>query len=283
MNKYIYLIVPSEGLAGILTILFYVIELCKATNRTLIFDGSKTCYKLDFSEYININFDRIIFKQSEIDKFLNNSEKLSVYPENIKITTAQFKWSGKHQCVIGSSNNFKNYHQFHHSESYYHEKLKHYDVLVHAANRGGLRAYDFIKEYVTFKECLKEYFINKYKIIQKPYISIQIRNTDRKCNYIKLYQENESDIQKIKNVYLATDEKISIDFFKDKNLNIYNFTEFASNQGKVGLHKSNISGDMKIKSAFLDLYLISKSERFISNSIGGYVILARKLFDDKYF
>ena len=83
-------------------------------------------------------------------------------------------------------------------------------------------------ESLEFKDNLLIDFYKKYSNIKKPYICIQIRNSDRDCNYKKLYEENKDIIKKY-NIVIATDDKLSLEFLKNKGLNILNFTTFPNN------------------------------------------------------
>ena len=118
--------------------------------------------------------------------------------------------------------------------------------------------------------------------IPKPYVCIQIRNTDYKCNYDDLILENKDTLEKFDNIFLATDDKNACmnlkNVFKKK---IHCFTNFPS-ENYHNLHRCNLSGDMKIKDLLSDLFLMAMSEKIISNSKGGYIQLAQSCFDNKH-
>jgi len=119
------------------------------------------------------------------------------------------------------------------------------------------------------KNDILNYCIKNLNNIKKPYICLYIRNTDRKCDYKNLYNTHKELINSYQNIYIATDDKNILSFFKEKSLNIYNFTTFPSENYKA-LHYSNIDKDTKIKDLISDLYIITNADKLLSNSEGGF-------------
>ena len=111
-------------------------------------------------------------------------------------------------------------------------------------------------------------------LLSKNYLSIQVRNTDLKCN-VEFYNQNKDLIHSYDCIYLATDHKPSIDFLKSKNLNVFCFNTFPET-GRKELHYSNINPDIKIKDVFTDIFIVTNSNLLISNSNGGFINLLRK-------
>lgn len=290
--KYLYLTIPFEGLASIFSILYCAIEFCKKTNRTLIFNGDETCYNhtevegqrkkqsgLNLVKFFDINYD-ILFDSDKINDFIKSKKKLSIYPESFDIENINYTWSKEYQCVIGTCNDRKH----HFTKKFDDYKNLEEDILIFAGGGGAGNAIKFMNEYFTISEYMKNYFETIYTKINKSYLSIQVRNTDRFSDYEKLYIENKDLIHNYNNILLATDDYRVLKYFKQFDLNIYNFTNFSTTSLKnlSSLHKGDMDSKLKIKSTLLDLYLMSKSDRIISNSVGGYIILANKLHNQKY-
>ena len=75
-----------------------------------------------------------------------------------------------------------------------------------------------------------------------------------------------------------------IKFFKSNNLglNIFNFTTFNSNKKVNNLHyNTSINGNTKIIDLMSDIYIISMSNKLLSNSQGGFIELVRNCYNNK--
>ena len=82
MTKYI-LLIPEAGFNDIMCSLQRCIHYAKKHNRILLFDMRKSCYKINFANYFNINEDNIIYDSNVIKKIcLQNNH--SVYPTFFK-------------------------------------------------------------------------------------------------------------------------------------------------------------------------------------------------------
>jgi len=284
--KYVYLIIPAEGLTSICGILNRIINICKQFNRILVFNSFKTCYKVNFSKFFKFDETKIIYKVEEINNFIEKSENLTIYPEGFNLKNCNFGWDYPEQSVVGFNNENEKYTLF---PRYNIDKLidenKHYDVIIVAGMMGGFQSINFFKEQLIFTDFVINYFNEKYNLIKKPYLSIQVRNTDIsiKSDYIKLYEQNKDIIHKYKNVYVATDCIKALNFFKNINgLTVYNFTKFPKGKYR-SLHYSTLSGTDKIMSALLDLFLIGNSNKLLSNSSGGFIKIASELHKIEYF
>ena len=117
-------------------------------------------------------------------------------------------------------------------------------------------------------------------------MAIQVRNTDYKCDYEKLYEDNKTLIHSYNSIYLATDDKNSILFFLSKGLNVFNFTTFKNGSSNfVNLHYYDKSIDPHVKFVDLisDIYLCTMCDKLLSNSRGGFIRLIRDCHSDKNY
>lgn len=110
--------------------------------------------------------------------------------------------------------------------------------------------------------------------IPDKYLVIQVRNTDIKCDFMKLYDNHISLINSYNYIYLCTDDK--------KIKNLYCFNEFPSNSYE-NLHNSNLNPDNKIKNLMVDIFMAINSDRIISNSPGGFIKFLRVCHKNKEF
>ena len=83
------------------------------------------------------------------------------------------------------------------------------DIIISCC--GGLDGYNLFRE-LKFTESVLNTFRDRYNRLKKPYVSINIRNTDLKCDYERLYKSNEKEIRECKELYVATDDKKRVIF-----------------------------------------------------------------------
>ena len=111
-------------------------------------------------------------------------------------------------------------------------------------------------------------------------LHIQVRNTDIKCDYEQLYENNKDYIHTFDEVYICTDDKYAYDFFKSKNLNICCFTTFPEKSYK-NLHSSNVASNTKITDLLSDIFIATNSKSILSNSKGGFINLLKTCHKNK--
>jgi hypothetical protein len=154
------------------------------------------------------------------------------------------------------------------------------DIIINIESRDDVNTSFPIFKDLIIKPILKTYSHHNYQKLPKPYLSIHIRNTDYQCDYKKLYNENKELIHQYKSIYIATDDKFSLEFFKERGLTIYNFTTVPDIISENLHYSEDISGDIKIKDLISDLYLMSMSDKLLSNSKGGFIELIRHCIEN---
>lgn len=265
---YVYLS-PQGGFNDVLSNINRTIEYCKNTNRTLLIDTTKSCYRMNFSDYFyfkNIPVS-IITDVNEIRKIISDVS-LSIYPSSItdrNLDNWRFIWtqSGIY-TLCGIPMELPD------------EECK--DNIVIRSTCGGGAGFGLFKN-IFFRQAIIDHV--KYEFVKLPakYIAIQIRNTDIKCDYTSLYESNKELIESYDAIYVATDDRNSVQFFRDKGLNVLNFTEFPNSPIR-SLHYSTLSSDTKIKNLICDIYIISMADKLLSNSPGGFINLLRNIRED---
>jgi hypothetical protein len=147
------------------------------------------------------------------------------------------------------------------------------DVIVFVTM--GLRlGYTLFKDLII-KPNLKQILHDRYNTLNKPYVSIQIRNTDYKCNYKRLYKKNKHIIHSASEIHIATDDINALDFFVKKGLPIKNFTTYPSTKGHENLHFSDVEPHTKFVDMLTDIYICGMSDKLLSSSGGGFIKLIR--------
>jgi len=264
---YVYL-EPQGGLNDVMVLITIVLDYCNKYNRILLINGLKSDYGINFSDYFEFSSNNIICDINEVTKICNNMSS-SVYPEILKNRMSEilngkcfFSFSlPEYTCVYNGV-------QLGLPEMHREEK-----IIVYARCGYADDGYKMFKQLNVFTN-IKNVCKRRYNLLKKPYLSIQVRNTDYKCDFENLYYSNKDLIHSYKDIYLATDDRKVIDFFRSKGLPIQNFTTFPHGN-YYNLHYSGISSHTKIVDLFCDIYIIAMSEQLLSNSVGGFINLVR--------
>ena len=272
--KYVYLI-PQGGFNDILYNINRLLEYCKKYNRILLIDTTNTHYKINFSDYFSFPNKRVICDKNKIIEICNNNH--TIYPDFLH-NNIQPLLTGV--CVIdfmpGS----------YHDNGSYNNKLITLPrkailktIIVYSSWGSYFSGYPLFQQ-MTICDAIKTECKKRHDLLQKPYLCIQVRNTDYKCDYQKVYTDNKVLIHSYNNIYLATDDKSVIDFYKLQNLPIINFTTFPDGNSE-NLHDSNVNSHTKIIDLICDVYLIAMSGKLLSNSSGGFIKFVTECFNNK--
>ena len=257
---------PEGGFNDMLVQIQKCLNYCRKYKRVLLIDTSRSSYNFNFVEYFNINTNiNNITDTEQVNQIISDC-RLRVIPGHVrgKLLTYQSMYSEK--CKNFVDTNKRNQLTFNFRESYFE------DILLHDQCGGG-DANNMFK-ILTLKLPIVKDFKQKYAQLPKPYIAIQVRNTDYKCDYQQLYLDNKADIDD-KIIYLATDDKQCIEHFRKLGIKVYNFTTFPDKNDYASLHNSKIDNVTKLKDMISDLLLLAMSDKLISNSQGGYIRLAK--------
>ena len=270
---------PQGGFNDQLTVIYHAINYCNTHNRTLLLDTTKSCYQINWSDYFTFQMTNItiisdIFKIKEL-----LHDGLTVYPPcltgklSIMLNVKLFRGTENNYCYVSDKE----------SVVLQLPKQSSEDVIIYCAWGSGRKGFDLFKTLIL-SNTVKTHCNNKFALLSKPYLGIQIRNTDYKCDYVGLYEENKDLIHSYKTIYIATDCKEAIDFFKTICINstIFNFTTFPD-KITSNLHTaSRVNGDTKMKDLLCDIYMITMCDKFITNSKGGFVHLLKQCHNNDY-
>ena len=270
-TQYVYLI-PRGGFNDILTRIYVALDYCRKTNRVLLLDTRKTCYKMCFDDYFYFkNIDVTVITDINTIETIFSDTTLSIYPDNIKDRDLKlFNFKHLSGNAYLNDNIILNLPRT--------DTIS--DIIVHV--QAGIHAPEtslIIFKSIYFKQNIIDHVKEQFSKLPSPYLSIHVRNTDYKCDYIRLYETNKELIHSYNAIYIATDDKESLEFFKSKGLPIYNFTEFPSIEYR-NLHYSSVDPDIKIKNVICDIYIIGMAEKLLTNSIGGFIKLCENIRKD---
>jgi len=275
MDKYVYLI-PGGGLNDILCTIQSTIHYCIRHNRILLIDTIHSPYKINFSDYFDIEYTGIdiIYDLNKIKSKCRN-RNYSIWPRCLNINIHNVL-NGKIMKLLKYRKGC--YHSYKNVVLILPKKTVKEDIILYIKCGGGNGFVLFKK--ILLKPTIKDYCKKKYLSLNNKYLCLQIRNTDIKSDYEQLYENNKDIIHSYPTIYIATDYKPCIDFFKSKELPIFNFNTFPKNVTR-NLHFANMDPDTKIKCVLCDIYIITMSDKLLSNSKGGFYRLIKQCHNNK--
>lgn len=276
-NK-ILLCCPINGLNDTFVQILKCYNYCVTNNRTL-FINTKVNYKqsmnynfYDFFIFRNTNLN-IIYDTNKINEIFKNN-KFSVFKNLDKYLNSNYT-EPEMQYIKSVTPNILYDNEKNISLTFDFNKKYNENILLHMQGGGG-DGYKLFN-YIDINNKIKNILKLKLDVLSNNYISIYIRNTDIKSDYKTLFNKNEKIIKNNNNtIFLATDSKEVVDYFKKKNKNIYNFSSFPKNK-YYNLHNSDINTNTKVTDSIIDLYLLGLSKSIISNSNSGFYKLAKHL------
>ena len=265
---------PQCGFNDILTSVGYVLNYCIQFKRILLLDTVNSIYKINFSDYFIFRHPLIIYDFESIKKILSD-HSISIFPselngkmEDVLNSKIKFKWTQTGYLIEDTNTQLilPNY------------KIES-NVIIFTSVGGG-NAINIFHNYIVLKPVITNFCLENHKKLKSPYLCIQIRNTDYKCDYKKLYDENKELIHSYETIYIATDDVKSIQFFKDNGLNVYNFTTFPEGEYKTLHVHDNINKEKRLLDLFSDIFIITMADKLISVSTGGFINFVRSCHEN---
>lgn len=286
--KYFYLI-PRGGLTDCLIQIGRAIRYCKLSKRVLILDffngGS---YKCDLLEYFSIETSVKIISNKELikkeleGKFIEFSWKTKIdssflLDEGVRIYRKKGRQKNRwkvHSKRLGVRATVNGSRTLFDESKFLNVNISSFDTSFK----------NFFLSFAVFKKILlseeiKKNCIEKKRKIKGKYLCIQVRHSDYKCDYESLYKDNKELIHSYRKIYIATDNKKVVNFFKEKGLDVYCFTRFPQRRYDIchrNLHSSSkVPAEYKIQDLFVDIFLAISADKLLSNSKGGFIKLLR--------
>jgi hypothetical protein len=276
--KYFYF-QPQHGFNDVLTQLGESIMYCRKYKRVLLLDTFNGVYNINFSDYFDLTrlqkyYNIVCIYDMNIIKDMKYDENIAIFPNCIKLNDFYDIINGKIKIKYVEGSQFVDFdnNRFNIPS----QDLPH-DIIVYSQSGGG-KGFDVFSR-LTLAPRIIEHCKNKYIKIPKPYISIQVRHTDYMCDY-KLLWNKYVKMHRKGVFYLATDNKKVLNYFKKKNINVFNFCNYPKNKFE-NLHYSDIVPEIKMCDLLSDILMVSMSKKIISNSKGLFIKLLRDCHDNK--
>ena len=271
------LFIPQAGINDCFSCILKVMSYCEMNKRTLLLDMTNSAYRINFSDYFYIKNCPIIYNSNAIKKILlslQDDNSLTVYPDNLNLNLLDLFDKTKNISFTYCNESIRWYNNI----SLKLPMNSDANVILHSRSGGG-NGFLFFKKVVLHGN-IKNIIKKKINSLKENYLCIQVRNTDRKCDYKNLYKKNIHYIKSFHQLYICTDDKKAYEFFKSKFSNVLCFTRFPENQYK-NLHRSNISPAIKMEDLLTDIFIAANSKSILSNSKGGFITLLRNCHKNK--
>lgn len=275
--KYIYLI-PQGGFNDCLCQLFIFQQYAIKLNRILLFDFKNSTYNVNFSDYFVLHYNNVIYDNNHIQNIISNKE-LSVSPLGLSQEHLVSICEGKIKLRAEGAVCFF----FNDIPVGFNGNISPESDIVFISQCGGGPLGSNIFKFLDLHHNIKDHILGLFRSIPKPYVAFQIRNTDYKCDYESLLKENINRLKSYKSIFLATDDKQSIDYCKNIGLNIVNFTTFPKENNYTNLHTANIDPHQRMIDLLTDIFIVVGANELISNSNGCFIELLRILRNHQTF
>ena len=181
---------PRGGFHDILNSIIRGLHYCNKNNRTLLVNGKRSIYEVNFADYFDISDKNVIFDTNKIIDICNNNN-YTIYPNifngimmnvlNAPVVNSEFAFTYTHETNF----NYKGVRLG------LPENNRPENIIVFSECWGGERGYLLFKELI-FNSNIKDICKERYNRLQKPYLCIHIRNTDYQCDYKSYFNNNES-------------------------------------------------------------------------------------------
>lgn len=256
-------LITFGGLNDTINQIMFCYKYCVKNKRILVINTTQSRLETPIQNYFYMN--SFFVYQNSLENFLKLSSRLTKFP-NKELSNLKISHDTKRKKTLFNDE----IHNFDFNKKYKE------NIIVYA-NRGisGLNTKVFF-ELFDMKEEIIQKIKERYKKLPKNYISVHIRNTDYKSN-VPLFVETYKYFLKDKNIFLASDNKDSVNFFK-KNIKakIFTFTDLPEFNDITanGIHKFKTDENKKKEinqDSIADLIILSLGEKiYVSCKNSGF-------------
>jgi len=259
---------PQGGIIDMCHSIYKCYSYAKKHNRIVIIDTTKGWFNDDFNAYIQIH--NPYFYTGSPDSIYSKIKDLSIRPDGIdisllerpKVVTDGYTVQGLN-ATLDLSRDYKE------------------RILLYANHRNGpTHITDFLSFCSISPEVLTAYKTARARL-PSYYIGIHVRNTDYVSNVPEFLEEH-AGVFKDKPLFLATDNRSTIDIFRKKyGSNVHSFAHIIENNGKP-LHESTIRTKEESRKynidTFVDIFLLaSANEYYFSQKKSGFSLAVSEL------
>jgi hypothetical protein len=135
--------------------------------------------------------------------------------------------------------------------------------------RIGLFYFGDLLRFSTLSDLVKNAYWSARSRLPSYYVGVHVRNTDYASNVPEFIKDHENQFLE-KAIFVATDNRSSLDLFKEKyGSNVFSFTDITDNGGKPLHHGSNRNKEESRKyniDTFVDILLLATANEYYYSS-----------------
>ena len=250
--KYCYLI-PRGGWNDCMQCIDFTYKYCERNGRILLLDTVNSRSDFNFSDLFDITLPNVIYDY-EIIKQIINQDNITFYPKSLGKSIQDQTFVYKHRGKINGV------------PLTLPKTSVDADIIIYSTCGSGAMGFTFFEKYIKVNENVVKYCITTLKNMKKEndrIVTTHIRNTDRKTDYVKLFEKYVQDFMQYDMLYICTDDNNVIEYYKNTYGFCYNNTSFPNNNYR-NLHENDtISGNVKMIDLLFDIYIVTVSHIFI--------------------
>ena len=269
---------PEGGLCDMMARIHDCIEYCKQHGRTMILDTRHATHATDLMETYFTIYSPVLYK-GDLDAKYASLKGKSFYPDELHDTfsTMDVKWTKEHS-IIDVKTKVPTYFDLTRAYSE--------DVLLFRDCGGGARKVMGFLSLSRLTPLVKEVYEKRRASLPEKYISVHVRNTDRKSD-VGGFIERNSKVFEANPIFLATDDHASIDLFKQTyGANLYTFSKPDPAGGEIGNHhvkRSKEETRVLTIDAIVDILLLANgTSLYYSHPDSGFSKVAKALNKDPH-
>jgi len=266
------LCIPQGGIIDMCNAILRCHKYAVSTNRILLIDTTTGWFNDDINEYIQIH-SPYVYTGHPATLYEKIKDK-SIYPKGINLMDIK--------APVNRDNKF-----------YMDDTLVTYDlnrefnetVLVYSMFRLGEPGFTELLQFCSFSKIVVDAYKKTRARLPKSYVSVHIRNTDYESNVAEFMEKHSSELEN-KAIFLASDNKQTIDQFKERyGANLYSFAFIPDNGGKP-IHENYVRTKEESKKynteTLVDILLLAAAdEYYYSNAQSGFSKTVTELRNDK--
>lgn len=263
-NKNVYLepkymvCLPQGGIMDKCNVINKCIEYAKKYNRVLIIDTKQDWFNDDINEYIYIHSPHVY--TGAADSIVSKINNLSKVPKNINLNNLDNivlkKQGPTSQEIVYYKDNInltisidKDYNE---------------SVIVYSNCGGGL-GFISLLEISTLSPNIIDVYKTRRALLPEKYVGLHVRNTDYKSD-IPQFIESHKDVLMNQAIFLASDNKNTIDEFKEMfGENLFTFADIPDNAGKPiheGYKRTKEESQKYNIDTFVDILLLASADSY---------------------
>jgi hypothetical protein len=250
--------IPQGGIIDMCNVIYRCHEYAIKYNRILLIDTTTGWFNDDINDYIQFHSPYIY--TGHPNTLCHKIKDLSVYPLGLNIMDMPLPEKRKNTNALGYS-----YYMNEKNLSYSLDKEFNERIMVYSMYRVGSFYFNDLLHFSSLSDIVKKAYESARSRLPSYYVGVHIRNTDYSSNVPDFINKHEA-LFAGKSLFVATDNRKSLDLFKEKyGSNVFSFTDITDNGGKP-LHEGSIRNKEESRKynidTFVDIMLLASANEY---------------------